>query len=344
MPTIDDVAAAAGVSRMTVSRVINNKGYVSSSTRARVEEQIQKLNFKPNMLAKALVKRNQKTLAYVMVNISDPFHNRVKQGFESEAYHAEYTSMMCDVHSAERQQDYINSFQENRTGGVAFHHLAITQNTIDELAQSGIKTVLIDNEYDIPSVSSVNTDNFTGAQMAVEHLYERGYRRIGCIHGILEPYDSSDYIPYEDTFQFRIWQQRSNGFFTAMEAYNLKPVVFLTCNGRADIACKQSEQLVNEILSMSPPPDALYCENDTIALAILKRLQEHNILVPDQIAIIGHDGLDVVQMLHPEITTIAQPRYEMGQIAAKMLINQIEHDAEIEHILLKPSLLVGETT
>ena len=343
MATIEDVAAKANVSRMTVSRVINNSGYVSAATRSRVEEVIKEMNFKPNMLAKALATRQQKTLAYVMVNISDPFHNLVKQGFESVAYHAGYTGIMCDVHSAARQQDYIDSFQENKTGGVAFHHLAITQSIIDELEQSGTKCVLIDNEFELPSVSSVNTDNYLGAQMAVDHLCERGYRRIGCIHGILEPYEGTN-VPYEDTFQFRIWQQRSAGFMDAMSRHGLVPDVFFTCNGRADIAEKQSGEIVERLLAMPEAPQALYCENDTIALAILKRLQEHKIDVPGQIALIGHDGLDVVRLLHPEITTVAQPRYEMGRLAARLLIDAIEKKGEAEHHILKPSLFIGETT
>ena len=112
MATIEDVAARAGVSRMTVSRVVNKKGYVSSDARERVEKAIKELNYRPNILAKALVTKRTSILAYVMVDISDPFHNLVKQGFESIAYHGRYTSMMCDVHSAERQRDYFNMFQE----------------------------------------------------------------------------------------------------------------------------------------------------------------------------------------------------------------------------------------
>ena len=106
MATIEDVAARAGVSRMTVSRVINKKGYVSAEARERVEAAVKELNYKPNILAKALVTKRTSILAYVMIDISDPFHNLVKQGFESIAYHGPSTTMLCDVHSAERQRDY----------------------------------------------------------------------------------------------------------------------------------------------------------------------------------------------------------------------------------------------
>ena len=344
MATIEDVAALANVSRMTVSRVINNKGYVGAATRKRVEEAIKELNYKPNLLAKALVTKQNKIIAYVMVNISDPFHNQVKQGFEAIAYRDRYTSMMCDVHSAQRQRDYINMFQENCIGGAVFHHLAITEERIAELEQAGVCCVLMDNEYDLPNVSSVNTDNYAGAQMAVAHLYEKGHRRIGCVHGILQPYESELPIPYEDTFQFNIWRQRTAGFTDAMAAYGLEPAGYFPCNGRPEQAERLSIGIVEQVLSQEEPITALYCENDIMALAIFKRLQEKNIAVPGQIAIIGHDGLDVVSLLHPQITTIAQPRYEMGRVAAKMLIDRIDHNKAPEHITLLPRLQPGETT
>lgn len=344
MATIEDVAALANVSRMTVSRVINNSGYVGAETRKRVEAAIKELHYKPNLLAKALVTKQNKIIAYVMINISDPFHNQVKQGFEAIAYRERYTSMMCDVHSAERQRDYINMFQENCIGGAVFHHLAITQEQLRELEDAGVRCVLLDNEYDLPDVSTVSTNNYTGARMAVEHLYEKGHRRIGCVHGILAPYESEDPIPYEDTFQFRIWQQRTAGFTDAMADFGLIPAGFFPCNGLPELAEQLSYGIVEQILSQKERLTALYCENDIMALAIFKRLQERNISVPGQIAIIGHDGLDVVSMLHPQITTIAQPRYEMGRLAAQMLLDRIDRNAAPAHVTLQPCLQPGETT
>lgn len=343
MATIEDVAKQAGVSRMTVSRVINNSGYVGKATREKVEAVIRAMNFKPNQVAKALATRKQKTIAYVMVNIADPFHNIVKQGFESVAYHRNYTSIMCDVHSAKRQQDYIDSFQENRTGGVVFHHLAITQEQVDELQDYGIDCLLIDNEYDLTGVSMISTDNYSGAKIAVNHLVERGHKNIACVHGILGPYEGTD-IPYEDTFQFRIWHQRTDGFTDAMKENDLNPNYLFQCNGRADIAVKYADEIVDKILSSDDKITAIYCENDIIALTIVKKLQERSIGIPDQIAIVGHDGLDMVSMLHPQITTVAQPRHEMGRMAAEMLIDQIENHTEKKKILLSPSLMIGETT
>ena len=344
MVTIEDVAARAEVSRMTVSRVINNKGYVGSETRKRVEEAIRELNYRPNMLAKALVTKRTNILAYVMVNISDPFHNLVKQGFESSAYHGRFTSMMCDVHSAERQRDYLNMFQEICIGGVVFHHLAITQKETRELEQAGIQCVLMDNEFDVPGVSTVNTDNYAGGRMAAEHLYEKGHRRIACIHGELTPEDINPSTRYKDTFQFRIWQQRTAGFADALAEYGIQPAGYFLCNSQRELAEPMSYRIVEQILASEEPITALYCENDEIALTIYKRLQERKVRVPEQIALIGHDGLDMIQALHPQITTIEQPRHEMGRIAAQILIEQIQQGTPPRNVVLQPRLLIGETT
>ena len=344
MATIEDVAARAGVSRMTVSRVINKKGYVSAEARERVEAAVKELNYKPNILAKALVTKRTSILAYVMIDISDPFHNLVKQGFESIAYHGRYTSMMCDVHSAERQRDYFNMFQEICIGGAVFHHLAVTEAQIRELEQAGVQCVLLDNEFDLPGVSCINTDNYAGGRMAAEHLLERGHRRIGCVHGALKRPDSTDSVRYKDTFQFRIWQQRTAGFVDALAVHGVEPAGFFLSNGRWEQAEKMASEIVNGILSAKEPITALYCEDDIMALTVYKRLQERGVKIPEQIAIIGHDGLDMIKMVHPQITTIEQPRYEMGKLAAQLLIEQIEQGATPKHVVLQPRLLVGETT
>lgn len=344
MATIEDVAARAEVSRMTVSRVINNKGYVGAETRKRVEQAIKELNYKPNMLAKALVTKRTSIIAYVMVNISDPFHSKVEQGFESVAYHSRYTSMICALHSEERYRDYINMFQENCIGGVVFHHLDITEEQVMELERAGVKCLLMDNERDIPNVACINTDNYAGGRMAAEHLYEKGHRRIGCVHGVMEPYEWDGFIPYEDTFQYQIWKQRTAGFTDAMHELGLEPAGFYLCNARAELAEDDVESIVDDLLAREDKITALYCENDIMAFAILKRLQEMNVRVPEDVAIVGHDGLDLINLIHPQLTTIEQPRYEMGRMAAQMLIDLIENNAKPERVCLKPRLSPGKTT
>ncbi len=129
-----------------------------------------------------------------------------------------------------------------------------------------------------------------------------------------------------------------------MKAHGLRSDLLFSGNGRADLAEECAGEIVDRVLSSPERITALYCENDIIALSILKQLQERGIRVPEQIALIGHDGLDMLKMLHPQTSTIEQPRYEMGRIAAEMLIDTIENKSEVRHITLEPKLLVGETT
>ena len=347
MATINDVAKRAGVSRMTVSRVINNTGYIKKETRERILEAIDEMKYRPNMVAKSLVTRRNRTLAYVMVNISDPFHNMVSRGIESVAFRSCYTMMMCDTHSPSRELDYINLFLNNRLGGVVFHHLAISQTQAEELIENGIQCVMMDNEVDLEGVSAVNTDNCLGGAMAAEYLFSRGHRRIGCVHGTLERPargngDTED-IPYEDTFQFRLWQERTRGFTDRLRALGLEPAGMFQGNGRFDQMVRRSGTIAKALMLMDDRPTALYCENDIMAIAMLKALRKHGIRVPEDMALIGHDGLDLCGMVLPDITTIAQPRYEMGQTSAKLLIEQIEENAPPRKVLLKPSLQMGET-
>ncbi len=343
MATIIDVAKLAGVSRMTVSRVVNQSGYVKTETRLLIQDAIRELNYRPNMVAKTLATRRNRTIAYVMVNISDPFHNLVSQGLESVAFRNHYTTMMCDTHSTSREQDYINMFRDFLIGGVILHHLALKPEQVRLIQSHGTQCVLMDNEEDIPGVSSVNTNNYGGAVMAVEHLVSRGHRKIGCVHGVLGRPEGQD-IAYEDTFQFNLWKQRTAGFRDAMASLSLPPARLYQSNGRIELAIGCSKQIVRGILADPERPTALYCENDIMAIAILNELQEHGIRVPGDIAVIGHDGLDICRLLHPYITTVAQPRYEMGREAAKMLIDRIETKCEPRTITLQPAVVAGETT
>ena len=345
MATIVDVAAKAGVSRQTVSRVINNRGYVDAETRARVQKAIEELKYRPNMLAKAFATRRSQTVAHVMTNISDSFHNLVNQGFESVALHRGYTSMMCDAHSSSRERDYIDMFIDHRIGGVVFHHLAIGPQQIQELMRAGVQCVLLDNETDVPGVSSVQTDNYFGGCLAAEHLLSRGHRRIAVVHGACSPEQRlKESTFYEDTFQYRIWRQRTAGFEDTLQKNGLEPLIRFQSHGRTDLASVCSEEIVNTFLSMEQRPTAIYCEDDTMAASIIVKFQEHGIRMPEDCAVMGYDGLDFCRIIHPYITTIMQPRYEMGCLAANMLIDRIEGIGEVETKILQPELMIGETT
>lgn len=343
MATMDDVARLAGVSRMTVSRAINNTGYVKDSTRKSIQQAIETLNFKPNMVAKSLVTRHSKTIAYVMLNISDPFHNYVSQGLESVAYDRGYTTLVCDAHSFSRVSDYIDMLEQRSIDGAIFHHLDITEEQIGELRTHGVSCVMMDNESLVPGVGNVVTDNAGGARLATEHLIARGHTRIATMHGTLERPSGRD-VSFEDTFQFGIWRERMRGFKETMREHGLNDSLTYQGNGLSNLASIHARRALDELLATPERPTAIYCQNDIMAIAVVNELQGRGLKTPNDLAVVGHDGLDLARMMHPYVTTVAQPRYDMGSTAARMLIDSIEHGTTDEVVTLSPTLLIGETT
>jgi len=343
MVTIEDVAREAGVSTMTISRAINNSGYVKKTTRHKIENAIKKLGYRPNIIAKSLVTKKSNVIAFVMVNISDPFHNRMIQGIESVCYNSGYTVMLCDTHSPMRESDYINMFVDRYVDGAIFHHLAITKKQVELLENNDVKCVLIDNEEDIPGVSSVDTDNYLGGFMAAEHLVEKGHSVIGCMMGTMQP-RLGDNIPYEDTFQFRIWHERTDGFKAGLNKHNIQKCIFFQGNALFDESIPFVKLALDQIEALEEKPTAIYCENDIMAIALINNMLERGIRTPDDIAIIGHDGIEMCQMIRPNITTITQPRYEVGRLSAQKLLDRIDGNEKIEKLIVKPTLLLGETT
>jgi LacI family transcriptional regulator len=344
MATINDVARLSGVSKMTVSRVINDSGYVKMETRERVMEAIKALNFRPNMVAKGLATRRNHVIAYMMIDISDPFHNLLSKGIETVCYERGYTTMICDIHNIEREIDYINMLADRQIDGAIFHHLDITEKQIEELENAGVKCVLVDNENKIDGVSSVDTDNYRGGFIAAKHLAEKGHTHIGCMQGVLEYVEGSGDFDYVDIFQRDIWKQRTQGFKDGMKKAGLKSELFYQGSGGVRSGFEIAQRIIKKLMTEKNPPTAMYCENDTMALGALSALMELKLDIPETMAIVGHDGLDISMMFYPKITTVVQPRYEMGYKSAEVLIDLIEGGEKVENIILEPELFIGDTT
>jgi len=340
--TIADVARQAGVSMMTVSRVINNSGHVRAETRVRVQKVIDLLGYQPNMLAKGLATGRSKLIAYVMSNLTDPFHSLVTQGVENACFNRNYTVIICDTRSDQRVEDCIDMLINRQIDGAIFHHLDISSGQVIRLGAGNVKCVMIDNETELPDVSSVDSDNYEGGIMATRHLIAKGHRNIGCITGILE--DSSAPEEYIDKFQHKVWRDRTQGYWDTLLAAGLTQSVLFEGSGSLKLGFLMAQDFLRQIMRLPDPPTALYCGNDVMALGALSELREMKIPVPERMAIVGHDGLEVATILYPRVTTVVQPRYEMGLTAANMLLDVIEKNAPVEHRIMNSTLFQGDTT
>lgn len=340
--TIADVAKRANVSMMTVSRVINNSGHVSEQTRKRVQEAIDLLGYRPNMMAKGLATGRSKLIAYVMSDLSNPFFSLVSKGIENACFDRDYTVIICDTGSDQRVEDCLDMLIDRQIDGAIFHHLNLSAAQVARLTEGHVQCVMIDNEVELPDVSSVDSDNYEGGMLAVRHLIEKGHKKFGCITGFLEdPGDVEDYI---NTFQRRIWRDRTRGYLDALRDAGLSSNILFQGSGVLRTGFPLAQNYIREIMCLPDPPTALYCGNDLIALGVLSELLETSIPVPERMAIVGHDGVEMSMILYPRVTTIVQPRYEMGFTATNMLLDLIEKSAPVEHRIMPSTLFQGDTT
>ena len=347
MATIGDVARRAGFSKMTVSRVLNNKGYVKEETRRRITDAIAEFNYRPNMIARGLVTGHSHTVAHVMLDIDDMIHVAVNSGFEEACYERGYSTIVCDASRKSREDDYIDMIIDKQIDGAMFHHLDITEEQAGRMIAAGVKCVLIDNENEITSVSNIYTNNYRGGYIAAEHLIERGHKKLGCMHGLLSrPEVFNELTEYVDTFQFNIWRQRTQGFCDAIKARGLEvnKKYFYQGDGTMKHGLKLASDIMKQVLTLDDRPTAMYCENDVMAVGAINALLELKLDVPETMAIIGHDGIEIGEILYPRLTTIDQPRYQMGYLAAETLIDLIKNKSGVTNRVLDPKLIVRETT
>jgi len=346
MATIEDVAKRAGVSTMTVSRFINESGYVGEKTRARILEAINELNYRTNLIAKSLVTKRTKTLGLVIASIVNPFYPDVVLGVEDESYANGYNVILCNAGGKKKEEEYIQVLLDKYVDGIIFDHLNIGIKQVMELKHSNVNCVLIDNEVEGLSAGNILTDNVLGGFLAVEHLIRLGHKKIAVIHGSLCFNESKPDKKYEETFQFNIWNKRTKGAIEAFEKYGVRvnPNFVLEGDGTSENGVKGGYMAMKRILEFAERPTAIYAQNDLMAVGVINAVHEAGLKVPADFSVIGHDGIPLGEMIFPKLTTIGQPRYEIGRAAAKMLIEMNEKNNSHINMVLKPRLVIRETT
>ena len=347
MVTMMDVAKHAKVSKMTVSRVLSGNGYVKEETRQAVLQAVEELGYRPNLLAKSLATGHSRTIAYVLPDVCDPFFGNVCKGMNQVCEELGYNAIVSSTPNDDSLMNFIHMAMERKMDGVIFHHLCIRQEQVDLLLRNQIWVAVIDNEYPLEGVIRLNNDNYQGAQMAARYLISRGYRKIACVRGSLLPQDlDPEDRNYAESFQQRIWEDRTKGFLDTLKESGLEPFDLYYGRGAAymDQAFQCGQQIAKQILEKPELPDAIYCQSDLIALGVLGELLEQGIPVPQTIALCGYDGLDTCRYLYPRITTMVQPQEQIGREAAKLLIAGIEGARTEQTYTVTPELFCGNTT
>ena len=328
--TIKDIAKAANVSIATVSRVINNKNQgVGQETREKILKIIEDLNYYPNRIARGMVTKQSNMLGLILPDISNPFFPDLVRGVEDTASNFGYNIVLCNAdNNKDKEEAYIRVLKENNAAGIFYISvIRKNDNNIKHLLEGRIPFVLMDRRVNVENVPKVYTDNVTGMSEMVEYLIQHGHRKIAYISG--PKYNSSS-------------EQRLKGYTMALShaGISLEPALIR----EGDYMIDSGYQLMTELLDQGRDFTAIACANDMMAVGALEVLKARGIKVPEEISITGYDDIFMSTVTSPKLTTVAQPKYEMGCIAAELLIKLVrgQHITEKE-VILHSKLAIRES-
>ena len=328
MPTIRDVAKHAGVAPITVSRVINDSGYVSHATRTRVEEAIETLGYVPNMLGPSLRFKQTMTLALVLTDITNPFWTTVARGVEDVAQENGYSIILCNTDESKSKQDqYLNMLLRRRIDGIILVPTNSTSAPVYAIQQQDIPVVLLDRQLPDPDlhVDSVRADSESGAYLLTEHLLSLGHRQITMLAG---PGTVSTAV------------DRVSGYRRALVDAGLEDASPRIYWGKFTI--ESGRDMARQALADTPKPTALFASNNFVAVGAIQTLREEGLSVPDDMALVTVDDIPPAFTFDPFLTVATQPALEMGRQAAELLLGRVtgELETECQHIVLPTQMII----
>lgn len=325
MPTIKDVARLANVSIATVSRVVNEDGVVSPELEKRVREAISELGYRRNAMARHLRRSQSLTLGVLIPDSSNPYFAELTKGVEDYCFSKGYTVVVCNTaENAHKTEAYITTLAEHRIAGFILVSTADVNGQLLGLVGEGYPIVLADRPQPDLDVDSVTSDNYAGGAQAIHHLVQLGHRRIGIVAG---------FSP------LRTVQARRAGAMEALREAGITPQEELIYEG-GDYLPGSGYESARTLLSLAEPPTAIFAFNDLMAFGILNYAQEHGIQVPEQLSVVGFDDIAMASYAVPSLTTIAQPKYELGKKVAEVLLKRINGDKSPHVALELPTTLV----
>jgi LacI family transcriptional regulator len=326
MATIRDVAKYAGVSPITVSRVINNSDYVSEATRARVEAAIDELKYVPNMLGPSLRFRQTMTLALVLTDITNPFWTTLARGAEDVAQANGYNTILCNTDESEAKQDqYLNMLLRRRIDGLMLVPAQSDPEPVKMIQKQNIPVVILDRQIPDLEVDIVRADSERGAYQLTEHLLSLGHRHIAMLSGPSTVSTAND---------------RVSGYRRALISAGLPDEAAAVYWGAFTI--DSGREMARKALSTNSLITAFFASNNFIAIGAIQALRELGMSVPDDIALVTVDDIPPAFALEPFLTVANQPALEMGQRATQLLLDRVtgELDAECQHIVLPTQMIV----
>jgi LacI family transcriptional regulator len=327
MATIRDVSKLANVSVATVSRVINQSGYVNEVTEKAVRQAMETLSYVPSDMARSLAGKKSATIALIVPDILNPFFPELARAVEDAAHQLGYTVILCNSdHDPEKERNYFGMLKNKRIDGIIVASYTIHPQQLLELQRQSIAAVVIDNHFLSHPILALQSKNREGAVMAVRHLLDRGCTTIAHISGPLEILPS---------------RERLLGYELVMREHGMFAPSLIA---EGDFHVEGGYRAMQELLKLHPDIDGVFAGNDLMAIGALKALYIAGKAVPQDVKLIGFDGIALATVV-PELSTIAQPIAEMGKLATHYLMRQIRNEpVECKTHELDVRLLVRQST
>ena len=324
MTTIRDVAKLADVSVATVSRVINDKGYVNKDTKNRVEAAIQALDYRPNDVARSLFKGKSKMIALFVPDIKNPFFPELARAVEDISNQHGYTFILCNTDNNNKKEiTYLQALSQKSIDGII-----LVSSTMSSTQMKGIKVPMIALDRKMESdLISVTVNNREGARQAVQYLKQTGCQRIAHIAG---PETVSSAIHRLGGY---VDEVKNDAWFTS---HYIRA---------GDYSMDKAFEETKQLLEIEPDVDGIFVANDVMGVGVLKAIKALNKRVPKDISVISFDGIELGTITTPSLTTMAQPIYHIGKRAAEILIQKIEHPkTKVQSEEYEVTLTIREST
>ncbi len=327
MSTIKDVAKAAKLAVSTVSLALNNDPRVKESTRRRVLEIAQGLQYRPNGIARDLKARRTDTVCILLHDLGGPFYSELIRGVQDVATSNKYNTIASGTGGGHIGSAAVRLLSERRVDGAIILAPDVDDETIIHAAGKDLPIVVLDRNLLAENVYSVLVDNERGGYEVTKHLLNLGYRNIVFVCG---PSDSLDS------------ELRYRGYETAMNEFHVQK------SKRFDYCGHFTEEggySIGKLLSaMGILPDAVFSANDEMAIGIMKSFIEIGIRVPEDVAVVGFDNIPISEYVQPSLTTVRQPMYDMGAVAAQFLFQALNGNSELQPVLLPTELIVRNSS
>jgi DNA-binding LacI/PurR family transcriptional regulator len=332
--SIEDIAQVAGVSHSTVSRALRDSPLISDDVRAQIRQLALDMGYTPNAIAQSLQMQRTNTVGLVVTSIDDPFLADIVKGVEEVARTAHVgVFLSASHHDPEQEMAVIESFHRRRVDGILIESSRISSAYAERLARINVPTVLINGQSESPAhvMHTVAVDDYSGARMAVEHLLALGHRTIG--------YLGVSNRPRSNTRRFEGYR---DALLAAGAPFCECAVVLPALNDAAqidDVAVGQSA--LGRLIAAEVT--AVFCYNDMLAIGALMACRTRGIIVPGDLSVVGFDDVRLAQFVAPTLTTVHQPKVELGELAMQKLLALLA-ERPVEDAVLQPSLVVRAST